>query len=288
MRIIENGLVPVYETNTGEKIVYGKDLHKSLLVRTDFSTWVKRRLNECDAKEKIDYDLLPKIEEQISGTKHSIEYEIKLDTAKEMAMLERNEIGKQVRKYFIEVDNRHKQQEIDRQELSPQTQALIALTESIARTELQQKRITERQNKLEERVDQQAETIQTVKETFTKGASEQETTQWVNHCITKIAESPNFTFAFGNRYAAARNESYQRLTTKAGCCLDQKVRNAIARAEEKGSTQAQKNNINKLTVIMADKRLKEIYVGVIKEMMIAYCVEVSAKKEMGNQSIILH
>ena len=134
MRIIENGLVPVYETNTGEKIVYGKDLHKSLLVRTDFSTWVKRRLNECDAKEKIDYDLLPKIEEQISGTKHSIEYEIKLDTAKEMAMLERNEIGKQVRKYFIEVDNRHKQQEIDRQELSPQTQALIALTESNART----------------------------------------------------------------------------------------------------------------------------------------------------------
>ncbi len=277
MRIIENGLVPVYETNTGEKIVYGKDLHKSLLVRTDFSTWVKRRLNECDAKEKIDYDLLPKIEEQISGTKHSIEYEIKLDTAKEMAMLERNEIGKQVRKYFIEVDNRHKQQEIDRQELSPQTQALIALTESIARTELQQKRITERQNKLEERVDQQAETIQTVKETFTKGAGEQETTQWVNHCITKIAESPNFMFTFGNRYAAARNESYQRLTTKAGCRLDQKVRNAIARAEEKGSTQAQKNNINKLTVIMADKRLKEIYVGVIKEMMIAYCVEASVK-----------
>ena len=219
----------------------------------------------------------PKIEEQISGTKHSIEYEIKLDTAKEMAMLERNEIGKQVRKYFIEVDNRHKQQEIDRQELSPQTQALIALTESIARTELQQKRITERQNKLEERVDQQAETIQTVKETFTKGAGEQETTQWVNHCITKIAESPNFMFTFGNRYAAARNESYQRLTTKAGCRLDQKVRNAIARAEEKGSTQAQKNNINKLTVIMADKRLKEIYVGVIKEMMIAYCVEASVK-----------
>ena len=277
MRIIENGLVPVYETNTGEKIVYGKDLHKSLLVRTDFSTWVKRRLNECDAKEKIDYDMLPKIEEQISGTKHSIEYEIKLDTAKEMAMLERNEIGKQVRKYFIEVDNRHKQQEIDRQELSPQTQALIALTESIARTELQQKRITERQNKLEERVDQQAETIQTVKETFTKGAGEQETTQWVNHCITKIAESPNFMFTFGNRYAAARNESYQRLTTKAGCRLDQKVRNAIARAEEKGSTQAQKNNINKLTVIMADRRLKEIYVGVIKEMMIAYCVEASVK-----------
>lgn len=279
MKVIENELVAVYQTSTGEKVVYGTELHAILQVKTKYTDWVSRRFNECDAVENKDFQTcFSNLGSENHGGQNKKEHIIQLDTAKEMAMLERNEIGKQVRKYFIEVDNRHKQQEIDRQELSPQTQALIALTESIARTELQQKRITERQNKLEERVDQQAETIQTVKETFTKGASEQETTQWVNHCITKIAESPNFTFSFGNRYAAARNESYQRLTTKASCRLDQKVRNAIARAEEKGSTQAQKNNINKLTVIMADKRLKEIYVGVIKEMMIAYCVEASAKK----------
>lgn len=108
LRIIENELVPVYETEKGIKIVYGKDLHKSLEVKTDFSTWVKRRLTECDAEEKEDFDLLPKIEEQISGGKHTIDYIIKLDTAKEMAMLERNEKGKQVRKYFIAVEKKYK------------------------------------------------------------------------------------------------------------------------------------------------------------------------------------
>lgn len=109
LTLLENELVPVYTTSTGEKVVYGKDLHKKLEVKTDFSTWVKRRFNECDAEEKVDYDLLPKIEEQVSGAKHSIEYVIKLDTAKEMAMLEKNVIGKQVRKYFIEVDKRYKE-----------------------------------------------------------------------------------------------------------------------------------------------------------------------------------
>ena len=166
---------------------------------------------------------------------------------------------------------------IDLDELDPETKLMNLLVQSISRNELETKRIAAEQKQIKETVEIQGKAIQTVKETFTKGASEQETTQWVNHCITKIAESPNFMFTFGNRYAAARNESYQRLTTKAGCRLDQKVRNAIARAEEKGSTQAQKNNINKLTVIMADRRLKEIYVGVIKEMMIAYCVEASVK-----------
>ena len=59
------------------------------------------------------------------------------------------------------------------------------------------------------------------------------------------------------------------------CRLDQKLRNAISRAEERGCTKELINQINKLSVIMQDKRLKEIYIGVIKEMMIAYRVEIA-------------
>lgn len=150
LNVVGNELVPVYKTDSGDNVVYGKDLHKTLLVKTDFSTWIKRRLSECDAQEKIDYDLLPKIEEQVSGTKHSIEYIIKLDIAKEMAMLERNEIGKQVRKYFIEVDNRYKQQIIDRSQLSPQMQMFYVLADNQAKVELEQKRQAEQLNRLEQ------------------------------------------------------------------------------------------------------------------------------------------
>lgn len=47
--------------------------------------------------ENEDFDLLHNSAEQISGAKHRIDYIIKLDIAKEMAMLERNAKGKQVR-----------------------------------------------------------------------------------------------------------------------------------------------------------------------------------------------
>lgn len=110
LKLLENELVPVYTTSTGEKVVYGKDLHKKLEVKTDFSTWIKRRFNECDAEEKAGYDLLPKIEEQISGAKHSIDYLIKSGIAKEMAMLEKNTIGKRVRKYFIHIEEKYKKE----------------------------------------------------------------------------------------------------------------------------------------------------------------------------------
>lgn len=110
LSVIENDLVPVYETSTGERVVYGTELHKVLEVGRDFSTWVKCRLEECDAVEKQDYYSFPQNGGKPNGGRPKMEYIIKLDTAKEMAMLERNEKGKQVRRYFINVEKKYKEQ----------------------------------------------------------------------------------------------------------------------------------------------------------------------------------
>lgn len=109
LKVIENEIVPVYETEKGIKVVNGRELHAVLESKQDFSTWVKRRLAECDAEENEDFDTAPQIYGTANGG-HSTrnEYLIKLDTAKEMAMLERNEKGKQVRKYFIAVEKKYK------------------------------------------------------------------------------------------------------------------------------------------------------------------------------------
>ena len=107
LKVIENNLVPVYETEKGIKVVNGRELHSVLESKQDFSTWVKRRLLECDAEENEDFELLHNSVEQVSGTKYRIEYIIKLDIAKEMAMLERTEKGKQVRKYFIAIEKKY-------------------------------------------------------------------------------------------------------------------------------------------------------------------------------------
>ncbi len=42
LKVIENELVPVYETSTGEKVVYGTELHKVLGVKSKFADWVKK------------------------------------------------------------------------------------------------------------------------------------------------------------------------------------------------------------------------------------------------------
>lgn len=107
LKVIENELVPVYETSTGKKVIYGSELHAVLGVKSKFADWVKNRLGDIDAIENEDYEA-SKILEPSGQTRK--EYIIKLDTAKEMAMLERNEKGKQVRRYFIQIEKKYKEQ----------------------------------------------------------------------------------------------------------------------------------------------------------------------------------
>lgn len=107
LKVIENDLVPVYVTSTGEKVVYGTELYAKLNPGTVFADWIKRRLAECDAIENKDYEVFRKNEKNSKGGRPASEYIMKLDTAKEMAMLEHNETGKQVRRYFIRIEEKY-------------------------------------------------------------------------------------------------------------------------------------------------------------------------------------
>lgn len=102
----EREIVPVYKTDKGEYVVSGTELHRILGVRSRYCDWIKNRLNDCDATEDEEFQVFTK---KIVKGRPTLEYIIKLDTAKEMAMLERNEKGKQVRRYFIEVEKKYKQ-----------------------------------------------------------------------------------------------------------------------------------------------------------------------------------
>lgn len=115
MKVLEKSIVPIYEkncidgSNLHEQVVNARDLWKALESKQDFSTWIKRRLQDVDAEENLDYILLHKKMEQVSGAKHLTEYILTMDIAKEMAMLERNEKGKMIRRYFIEAEKRYRE-----------------------------------------------------------------------------------------------------------------------------------------------------------------------------------
>lgn len=99
--------------NTEVNAVNARDLHAVLESKYQFADWIKSRLEETDAIENIDYIIVSEKTETMTehGKKASIrnEYILSTDIAKEIAMLERNEVGKKVRRYFIEFEKAHKQ-----------------------------------------------------------------------------------------------------------------------------------------------------------------------------------
>lgn len=83
----------------GENLLISAQLlHKKLNVKTRFYDWIQRRIDKYGFEENSDfYSNLSK-----SRTKPSTDYLLTLDTAKELSMLEENEIGRSIRRYFIQ------------------------------------------------------------------------------------------------------------------------------------------------------------------------------------------
>ena len=131
LTVIENELVPVYETSTGEKAVYGSELHEVLGVKSNYREWIKRRALDIDAEEDVDFTTveIP----TVSGGAPKKDHIIKLDTAKEMAMLERNEKGKQVRRYFIQIEKKYKSNQLAG--LSTELKAVIVVDKRVTKVE---------------------------------------------------------------------------------------------------------------------------------------------------------
>ena len=89
--------------------INARELHGFLESKQDFSTWIKNRIEQYGFSENIDYLSLHNFVEQTRGGQNRIDYIISIDMAKELSMVERNEKGKEARKYFIECERMAKE-----------------------------------------------------------------------------------------------------------------------------------------------------------------------------------
>jgi phage anti-repressor protein len=103
LQLIENGMVPVYRDETKEALVNARELHEKLESGRKFADWVKDRLEKYDFIEGQDFFT---ISGKSTGGRPTTDYYFKLDAAKEVAMVENNEQGKIIRKYFIEIEKK--------------------------------------------------------------------------------------------------------------------------------------------------------------------------------------
>lgn len=96
-----NELINVTLNENHEPVISARQLHTALGVTDRFSRWFERML-AYGFEENTDY-VGCEIFHDLARKKVK-DYIIKLDMAKEIAMLQRNEKSKEVRKYFIQVE----------------------------------------------------------------------------------------------------------------------------------------------------------------------------------------
>lgn len=95
-----------------EIIVSGRELHKGLGVESRYNDWFKRML-KYGFEENLDYIAITQKKVTAQGNETTyIDHVIKLDMAKGICMLQRNDKGKKFRKYFIECEKRLKEQQL--------------------------------------------------------------------------------------------------------------------------------------------------------------------------------
>lgn len=73
--------------------------------KAQFSDWIKSRIEKYGFVEGEDY-LVQKIVNNQSGGRPTLDYYLTISTAKEVAMVENNDKGRQVRRYFLECERR--------------------------------------------------------------------------------------------------------------------------------------------------------------------------------------
>jgi len=95
-----NELLKINTTDSERITVSARDLHEALEVKTQFKDWFPRM---CEYGFEDGKDFCSFLSESTGG-RPSQDAQITVDMAKEIAMLQRTEKGKEVRKYFIQVE----------------------------------------------------------------------------------------------------------------------------------------------------------------------------------------
>ncbi|MEK5331514.1 phage antirepressor KilAC domain-containing protein [Lysinibacillus sp. FSL W8-0992] len=94
-------LIATKQNSVGEIIVSSRELHEFLEVETPFRKWFPR-MTEYGFVEGVDYTL--DIFVHPLNKQETADFLLKLDMAKEIAMLQRTEKGKQARQYFLHLE----------------------------------------------------------------------------------------------------------------------------------------------------------------------------------------
>ncbi|HCT6711172.1 Rha family transcriptional regulator [Enterococcus faecalis] len=150
---------------------------------------------------------------------------------------------------FNQMENYIKEQ-LDTSTLSPELQFMNSVVQSLAKQEIANKR-------LENKVDNITDIIAL------------NTTDWRKECRRLVNKMAKTQGEFG-AYQEIQTAIYDEVDRRAGSSLKIRLTNLKNRMAYEGASKSKIRNTNKLDVIDNDKRLKEIYLAVVKDFAIKY------------------
>lgn len=86
------------------KTVDGREVHRFLGARKDYSNWMKDRIKKYGFIENVDYVVSANFGENSDGGRPAIEYYLTIGMGKEIGMVDRSEKGRTIRKYFLSIE----------------------------------------------------------------------------------------------------------------------------------------------------------------------------------------
>jgi len=140
------------------------------------------------------------------------------------------------------------------QQPTTQIEALLQTVQILAKQEKQIMVLEETQGKQRQQIQDIRDAIITTDKDWRRD---------INKKLQKIG------FQTGD-YQGIKNESYEILEGRAGCNLSRRVKNHKERLFEAGASKTKINSVCRLDAIEQDKRLKEIYSGIVRELSIKY------------------
>ena len=125
---MENELINV-KNEDGKLLVSLRELHEKLGIKTQFTKWAIRMF-EYGFEENIDYIPVSQKRLTVQGNETIFtDYIVTIDMAKEICMIQRSDIGREFRKYFIECEKQLKEI-VQKPLLSKEDELLISIAKA--------------------------------------------------------------------------------------------------------------------------------------------------------------
>lgn len=104
-----NDIAIAVKYDNDRPLVSGRELHAALMIETPYLKWFSR-MCEYGFAEEIDFNLDKNVRVQIEGkrsvSREYIDHQVTIDMAKELCMIQRSEVGKRCREYFLEIEKK--------------------------------------------------------------------------------------------------------------------------------------------------------------------------------------